>query len=578
MYRNYIEICLDLDKLKEVNRNAPENVKYCNFLCQDFRDKKIVGKQRSYCNSCRNYIDLLEKLIEKNKVTIEQFKENPEIVNGIDAVFDTKRSCMTCKQSKNSNHFEKNRNECKACRSIKSSERNNTGIETLISDINKVKDLPLPLENFIKGIPKDKLIKVIAHFAIGRKATDTKNDMVYNCLQHFKKLSSPLVCRGSCGFVLQTEFSYCKSCLEKKDKPKAVEVMFNFDENIDDIVSNLTEITKDEVDKYNREQYYKIGAKLGLKIKQKTRKDDVVQIINDCLKKKAEEKEKKTRELLEIKKTKDEQVYALTFNGVTVESRKEDGFVNATAMCKAGKKEFKHWKSLESTKELIKVFEESQILKVGNPTFKSLEVDRGRYGGSWIHPDLAVQLAQWISPKFALQVSQWVREIAITGAVIKGQEKSEAQILEIQNALAEKIIENKKITKKHNSILQKREYHKFQKGPAFYIVGTSNGNDGEKEEFKVGFDGEDVNQRFKEYRRMHPKVVIHYIVYTNKAKLVEEIMLTRFDCKKLEKNHEVVAEIDLKQLIVDAETCMSFMNIQKTILTTEELNQYNEMI
>ena len=39
MYRNYIETCLDLDKLKEVNRNAPENVKYCNFLCQDFRDK-----------------------------------------------------------------------------------------------------------------------------------------------------------------------------------------------------------------------------------------------------------------------------------------------------------------------------------------------------------------------------------------------------------------------------------------------------------------------------------------------------------------------------------------------------------
>ena len=297
-------------------------------------------------------------------------------------------------------------------------------------------------------------------------------------------------------------------------------------------------------------------------------------MINDFLKKKLEEKEKKTRELLEIKKTKDEPVYALTFNGVTVKSRKEDGFVNATAMCKAGKKEFKHWKSLESTKELIKVFEESQILKVGFLTFKSLHVDKGRYGGSWIHPDLAVQLAQWISPKFALQVSQWVREIAITGAVIKGQEKSEAQLLEIQNALAEKIIENKQITKKHNAILQKREYHKFQKGPAFYIVETSNGNG----EFKIGFDGEDVNQRFNEYRRSHPKVVIHYIVYTSKAKLVEEIMLTRFDCKKLEKNHEVVAEIDLKQLIVDAETCMSFMNIQKTILTNEELNKYNEMI
>jgi hypothetical protein len=31
----------------------------------------------------------------------------------------------------------------------------------------------------------------------------------------------------------------------------------------------------------------------------------------------------------------------------------------------------------------------------------------GNHSGSWIHPDLAVQLAQWISPKFALQVSRW---------------------------------------------------------------------------------------------------------------------------------------------------------------------------
>jgi hypothetical protein len=29
----------------------------------------------------------------------------------------------------------------------------------------------------------------------------------------------------------------------------------------------------------------------------------------------------------------------------------------------------------------------------------------------WIHPDLAIQLAQWISPIFALQVSKWIREL-----------------------------------------------------------------------------------------------------------------------------------------------------------------------
>jgi hypothetical protein len=308
-------------------------------------------------------------------------------------------------------------------------------------------------------------------------------------------------------------------------------------------------------------------------------------MINDCLKKKVEEKEKKTLELLEIKKTKNEPVFALTFNGVTVESRKEDGFVNATAMCKAGKKDFFDWKRLDSTKDLIKALESEvgsflkpgingvkKNSKDGNTTSKSIDVSKGRYGGSWIHPDLAVQLAQWISPTFALQVSKWVREIAITGAVIKGQEKSESQLLEIQNALAEKIIEYKKLTKKHNSILQKREYHKFQKGPAFYIVNLGD------EEFKIGHDGEDVNERFKEYRRTHPKSIIKYIVYTKKAKILEQVMLSRFDSKKLEKNHEVIIKVDVKQLIIDLETCMSFMNIEKTILTNDELNKYNDAI
>lgn len=31
-------------------------------------------------------------------------------------------------------------------------------------------------------------------------------------------------------------------------------------------------------------------------------------------------------------------------------------------------------------------------------------------GGTWLHPDLAVQLAQWCSPVFAIQVSRWIQD------------------------------------------------------------------------------------------------------------------------------------------------------------------------
>ena len=32
---------------------------------------------------------------------------------------------------------------------------------------------------------------------------------------------------------------------------------------------------------------------------------------------------------------------------------REDGYINATLLCKYGEKEFKHWNSLETTKKLI---------------------------------------------------------------------------------------------------------------------------------------------------------------------------------------------------------------------------------
>ena len=44
--------------------------------------------------------------------------------------------------------------------------------------------------------------------------------------------------------------------------------------------------------------------------------------------------------------------YEIMLNGVNVLAR-EDGFINATAMCKAGGKRFNDWKRLDSTQELI---------------------------------------------------------------------------------------------------------------------------------------------------------------------------------------------------------------------------------
>jgi predicted GIY-YIG superfamily endonuclease len=134
-------------------------------------------------------------------------------------------------------------------------------------------------------------------------------------------------------------------------------------------------------------------------------------------------------------------------NGVNIIARQVDGYINATELCKAGGKEFSNWYKLNGTKELINELEK-QLSKSDNGIRRSnfenikkelIDIKKGGISneqGSWIHPDLAVQLAQWISPEFAIKVSRWIRELMLTGKVELKNEKSN---YELENIYKEKI-------------------------------------------------------------------------------------------------------------------------------------------
>lgn len=104
-------------------------------------------------------------------------------------------------------------------------------------------------------------------------------------------------------------------------------------------------------------------------------------------------------------------------NGVRVQQRRADGYVDATAMSKAyfsgtgQRRDVSEWLSNERTKETIKHLS----LKTGIPAFKLVEAVPGRYGGTWIHPKLAVRFAIWLSDDFGYLVEQWVEEWLTTG-------------------------------------------------------------------------------------------------------------------------------------------------------------------
>lgn len=104
--------------------------------------------------------------------------------------------------------------------------------------------------------------------------------------------------------------------------------------------------------------------------------------------------------------------------GKLVHQRAVDGYVNATAMCKAVGKNFADYRRLITTQAFLA--ELSSVM--GIPITGLLLVIQGgkpHEQGTWVHPDIAINLGQWCSPKFAVAVSRWVHDW-MTGRVRKG--------------------------------------------------------------------------------------------------------------------------------------------------------------
>jgi hypothetical protein len=562
MYRQYLKTYLTRSEQIEKNNKALPTERYCNFLCQSYLPVESFRSERTnVCIKCSNQFSLAKKYFELGKITEEQFKEDPSIVykKFETPVLDKELQCVECKIVKKVNEFDHNRNQCKECRNKIANARTNKDLDNNINEIENLKEDIDKLTFYIRRLSVNKIIKILQHYKLGRNSKDKKTDMIANIIQYFKKLQNPYKCLGSCGFMLEKQYSFCKECELRGEKNTIEEKNLKFKENLPTFMENLYELSDIDIIPLNRYSMEAISEFLDIKTNKNLNKNQLKDLINEKLKTKKEEHEKMNNRNLEAP-------VPLELNGISILARPEDGYINATAMCKAGKKLFANWYQLESTKELIKELE-TQITKsdIGIPISQLVDVKKGNTSqfsqGSWIHPDLAVQLAQWISPTFALQVSRWVRELAHTGSVIVGQEKTQQQLFELQN-------ENKNLKDNIKKIKRKREYHKLKKGPCFYIVNSDKG-------YKVGIDMVDINERLRTYRTYNPETKLQYLVYSECSSIIENVIKKKFENFLLEANHEVVIDIDLKQLINSVNTLINFGNFQHTLEDKDEIDRYN---
>lgn len=90
----------------------------------------------------------------------------------------------------------------------------------------------------------------------------------------------------------------------------------------------------------------------------------------------------------------------------------DDGWFDATAAAAKYGKRPNDWLALPATKEYLAALDDDlNTGKSGN----WVRVTRGKTGGTWLHPDLAVQFARWLDVRFAIWCDRQIRTL-LTGA------------------------------------------------------------------------------------------------------------------------------------------------------------------
>ncbi|MBU7583078.1 MAG: KilA-N domain-containing protein [Nostoc sp. TH1S01] len=103
------------------------------------------------------------------------------------------------------------------------------------------------------------------------------------------------------------------------------------------------------------------------------------------------------------------------------------GYVNATQMCHANNKSWGHYKERKSTKAYWAALSND----IGIP-ISSLIIEIDGYGssqGTWVHPEIAIDLAQWVSVEFRLWANRTLMKVMISQESVQQQSMTQIQLL-----------------------------------------------------------------------------------------------------------------------------------------------------
>jgi hypothetical protein len=253
----------------------------------------------------------------------------------------------------------------------------------------------------------------------------------------------------------------------------------------------------------------------------------------------------------------EENVYKLTpleiSDGYTIEHREEDSYINVTNLCKAGQMKFKDWNRLEKTIAFLSVLSSSTLINT-NELIKYV-ISSNKIRSTWVHPHVAINIAQWVSPILDVKVSAWVYEVMMTGKMDILNTNTYRQLQEENKTkdLKIRILTNKYI-KSQPRKQYKEEYvvyiltTKLLKTERRYVLGKA----------------KNLTNRLSTYNKTDEHQVVYYQECKDKEhmSLVEQLVFSKLKMYREQANRErFVLPKDKKiQLFIDTvKDCINFI-------------------
>jgi len=250
----------------------------------------------------------------------------------------------------------------------------------------------------------------------------------------------------------------------------------------------------------------------------------------------------------------DDENISITLNNIVITSRPIDHYVNATQLCQAGGKKFNDWLRLDTTKELINELSP----EAGIPASGLVETKRGGNDkskqGSWIHPDLSIQLAQWISPKFAIQISKWVRTLFNKGSV-------EIDINLLREKERDMRIKDHRIKQLESVCLSKQRRVEYPERNVIYILTTDDHL--QRRTYIIG-KAKNLTSRLSTYNKTCDHTVVHHRECKNEDDMItaESLVLSKLRDYREQANRDrfiLPEDKDVSFFTNAIDTCINFL-------------------